>query len=77
MLLLRAADSLSDQAAARLEKVFATDDPTGKLKAAWDVKEQVRVMLRTGSLEDAQLAKEHLERLVQESKQPETTRLSR
>nr|WP_247647299.1 transposase [Arthrobacter sp. E3] len=34
-------------------------------------------MLRTGSLEDAELAKEHLERLVQESKQPETTRLYR
>nr|WP_247647300.1 hypothetical protein [Arthrobacter sp. E3] len=30
MLLLRAADTLSEQAAARLEKVFATDDPTGK-----------------------------------------------
>lgn len=60
---------------AKLEKVFATDDPIGKLKADWDVKEPVRTMLRTGSLEDAELAKEHLERLVQASKRPEKTRL--
>lgn len=77
MLLLRAGDTLTENARARLDKVFATDDPTGKLKAAWDVKEQVRVLLRTGSLEDAELAKEHLEELVQASKQPETTRLWR
>lgn len=77
MLLLRAGDSLSEQAKARLETVFATDDPTRKLKAAWDVKEQVRTLLRTGSLEDAELAKEELEGLVKESNQPETTRLWR
>ncbi|WP_279325098.1 transposase [Arthrobacter glacialis] len=77
MLLLRVGDSLSDQAKARLEKVFATDDPTGKLKAAWEVKEQVRVLLRTGSLEDAEPAQEHVEDLVRESKQPETTGLWR
>ena len=41
------------------------------------MKEQVRTLLRTGSLEDAELAKEDLERLVKESKQPETTRLWR
>ncbi|WP_425863799.1 transposase [Arthrobacter sp. TWP1-1] len=41
------------------------------------MKEQVRFLLRTGSLEDAELAKERLEELVQESKQPETTRLWR
>lgn len=77
MLLLRAGETLTENARARLENVFATDDPTGKLKAAWDVKEQVRVLLHTGSLEDAELAKEHLEELVQASKQPETTRLWR
>lgn len=77
MLLLRAGDTLEDNARDRLQKVFATDDPTGKLKAAWEVKEQVRVLLRTGSLEDAELAKERLEELVQASKQPETTRLWR
>ncbi|WP_062008176.1 transposase [Arthrobacter alpinus] len=41
------------------------------------MKEQVRTLLRTGSLEDAELAKDRLEELVQASKQPETTRLWR
>lgn len=77
MLLLRAGETLSENAVARLEKVFTTDDPTGKLRAAWDVKEQVRILSRTGSLEHAELAKGHLETLVQASKQPETTRLWR
>ena len=77
MLLLRAADSLSEPARARLEKVFATDDPTGKLRAAWNVKEQVRALLRTGSLADASAAKDRLEYLVKESGQPETVRLWR
>ena len=57
MLLLFAADSLSAPARSRLEKVFATDGPTGRLKAAWDVKEQVRAPLRTGSLHDAAAAR--------------------
>lgn len=77
MLLLRAGDTLSGNVRDRLQKVFTTDDPTGKLKAAWEVKEQVSLLLRTGSLEDAELAKQHLEELVQASKQPETTKLWR
>lgn len=35
------------------------------------------MLLRTGSLEDAQLLTEHLEDLVKKSNQPETTRLYR
>ncbi len=60
-----------------MEEVFTADDPTGKLKAAWEVKEQVGVLLRTGSLQDAEVARERLEELVQPSKQPEATRLWR
>lgn len=75
LLLLRAYDGLSAQAREKLGKVFTIDDPTGKLKDAWNGKEQVRTLLRTGSLEDAELAKHNLERLVKESNQPETTRL--
>ncbi|MEV8182837.1 transposase [Specibacter sp. NPDC078692] len=41
------------------------------------MKEQVRTPLRTGWLEDAELAKEDLERLVKEPNEPETTRLRR
>ena len=40
MVLLRAADSLSEPARAKLENVFATDDPTGKFRVAWGVMEK-------------------------------------
>ncbi|MFQ4149919.1 hypothetical protein AAGW05_14710 [Arthrobacter sp. LAPM80] len=72
MVLLRAADSLSEPAKARSEKVFTSDDPTGKLKAARDVTDQVGTLLRTGSLENAELAKDHLEKLAKESNQQQT-----
>ncbi|MET4134177.1 transposase [Pseudarthrobacter sp. PvP090] len=61
MLLLRGGDTLSCRAALRLEEVFAADDPTGTLQAVWRVKEQLRALLRTGSLEDAETAKTELE----------------
>ncbi|MFJ6314437.1 ISL3 family transposase [Pseudarthrobacter oxydans] len=77
MLLLRGGDTLSCRAALRLEEVFALDDPTGTLQAVWKVKEQLRVMLRTGSLEDAAAAKKELEELVKAAARPETNRLYR
>ncbi|SEE64152.1 hypothetical protein SAMN04489740_2014 [Arthrobacter alpinus] len=52
-----------------------TDDLIGKLNAAWNVQEQVRTLLRGGSLEDAEIAKEHLEYLFKGSNQLETTGL--
>jgi hypothetical protein len=48
-LLLRAGDALSDRGRARLGTVFGTDDPAGTLQAAWQVKEQLRDLLNTGS----------------------------
>jgi transposase len=77
MLLLRGGDQLSARAARRLEEVFAVDDPTGTLQSVWKVKEQLRVLLRTGSLEDAGAAKEVLEELVKAAGRPETNRLYR
>jgi transposase len=77
MLLLRGGDTLSCRAALRLEEVFAVDDPTGTLEAVWKVKEQLRVLLRTGSLEDAEIAKAKLEELVTAAARPETNRLYR
>lgn len=66
MLHLGVADSLLENDRSRLEKVFATDEATGRLKAAWEVKDQVSVLLfRTSFLEDTELAKERLEELVQ------------
>jgi transposase len=77
MLLLRAGDRLSPRAALRLEEVFAVDDPTGTLQAVWKVKEQLRALLRTGSLQDAEAAKNELEELVKAAGRPETNRLYR
>lgn len=77
MLLLRAGNTLSDKAAHRLEEVFATDDATGKLRAVWKVKEQLRALLRTDSLADAAAAKEDLKALVEAAGGPETNKLYR
>ena len=77
MLLLRGGDTLSCRAALRLEEVFAVDDPTGTLQSVWKVKEQLRVLLRTGSLDDAAAAKNELEQLVKKAARPETNRLYR
>ncbi|MFF1251243.1 ISL3 family transposase [Pseudarthrobacter sp. NPDC058329] len=77
MLLLRGGDTLSCRAARRREEVFAADDPTGTLRAVWKVKEQLRALLRTGSLEDAAAAKKVLEELVKAAARPETNRLYR
>lgn len=52
-LLLRAADTLSPRGWARLEQVFAVDDPTGQLESAWAVKEHLRMLLATTSLDGA------------------------
>lgn len=77
MLLLRGGDTLSCRAALRLEEVFAADDPTGTLQAVWQVKEQLRVLSHTGSLDDAAAAKIELEELVKKAARPETNRLYR
>ena len=77
MLLLLGGDNLSCRAALRLEEVVALDDPTGTLQAVWKVKEQLRALLRTGSLEDATAAKKVLEELVKAAARPETNRLCR
>ncbi|MET3352003.1 UNVERIFIED_ORG: transposase [Arthrobacter sp. UYEF1] len=77
MLLLRAGDTLTGNAAHRLAEVFAADDPTGKLEAVWKVKEQLRALLRTNSLADAAAAKEELRVLVEAAARPETNKLYR
>ncbi|KRE71192.1 ISL3 family transposase [Arthrobacter sp. Soil762] len=77
MLLLRAGDTLTGNAAHRLAEVFAADDPTGKLEAVWKVKEQLRALLRTNSLADAAAAKEGLKVLVEAAARPETNKLYR
>ena len=51
--------------------------PPAGSKPFWNVKEQLRVLLRTGSLAEAATAKIELERLVLLSAQPEARRLYR
>jgi hypothetical protein len=77
MLLLRGGDTLNCRAALRLDEVFTADDPTGTLEAVWKVKEQLRVLLRTGSLDEAAEAKKVPEELVKAAARPETNRLYR
>ena len=44
---------------------------------SWQVKEQLRALLATGSLADAAAAKDRLQNLVERASQPETNRLWR
>ena len=76
-LLLRAGDTLSKAGRDRLADVFGQDDPTGKLQAAWNVKEQLRLLLRTASLRDASAARQKLQVLIEAASMPETNRLWR
>lgn len=71
MLLLKADENLSDRGHHRLAGVFAADYPTGSPQAVWQVKEQLRTLLNTGSL-DAAAAKSALTDLVERAAMPET-----
>ena len=57
LLLLRAGDRLSERAMGRLSRVFAHDDPTDELGAAWGVKERLRMLLATTDLDAADHAR--------------------
>jgi len=74
-LLLRGADSLSARGWARLERVFAVDDPTGQLEWAWAVKEHVRLLLSATTLDSAATAMQTLHAVAQVAAMPETDRL--
>ncbi len=53
-LLLRAGDTLTPRALARLKATLRADDPTDEIGAAWGVKEALRRLLASGSLAEAQ-----------------------
>lgn len=74
-LLLRGADSLSQRAWERLDRVFRHDDPTDELGAAWSVKEQLRRLLNTTTVEAAWEERMRLGYYVQVANMPETTKL--
>jgi transposase len=74
-LLLRGYDTLSARARTRLDAVFASDDPTDELSAAWGVKEQLRRLLTTRTVEQARTEKMILGCYVLAADMEETWRL--
>ena len=74
-LLLRGYDTLSVRARARLDMVFALDDPTSELSAAWGVKEQLRRLLKVDTLEQVRTEKMILGCYVMAADMEETWRL--
>ncbi len=75
-LLLRGYDTLSNAGKKRLDDVFATDDPTQELVAAWGVKEALRLMLSTNNPASVEDRKAFFERQVKAAAMKETDRLS-
>ena len=74
-LLLRAGDTLSPRALARLKATLRADDPTDEIGAAWGIKEQLRRLLASNSLADAAEQKLRLGAFVLAADMPETDRL--
>jgi transposase len=74
-LLLRAGNTLSPRALARLKATLRADDPTDEIGAAWGIKEQLRRLLSSGSLAEAEEQKMRLGAFVLAADMPETDRL--
>ena len=76
-LLLRGYDTLSDAGKKRLDDVFATDDPSKELVAAWGVKEALRLMLSATNPASVEDRKAFFERQVKAAAMKETDRLQK
>ena len=74
-LLLRAGNTLSPAALARLKATLRADDPTDEIGAACGIKEQLRALLTSGSLAEAAERKMLLGLYVLAADMPETDRL--
>jgi transposase len=74
-LLLRAGNTLSPRALARLRATLRTDDPTDEIGAAWGIKEQLRRLLASGSLAEAHEQRMLLGAFALAADMPETDRL--
>jgi transposase len=73
-LLLRAGNTLSPPALARLKATLRADDPTDEIGAAWGIKERLRALLASGSLADTHEHKMRLGAFVLVANMPETDR---
>lgn len=76
MLLLRGYNTLSTRGRDRLQAVLATDDPTGELGAAWGVKEALRLILASTSVDEARAAKTRFDAWVHAAATDETDRFA-
>jgi transposase len=74
MLLLRGYDTLSPRGQTRLEDILASDDPTGELGAAWGVKEALRLILASHTIDQARAAKTRFDTWVVAAATAETDR---
>ncbi len=74
-LLLRAGNTLSPRALARLKATLRADDPTDEIGAACGVKEALRRLLTSGSLAEAHEHRMRLGAFVLAADMPETDRL--
>jgi len=74
-LLLRAGNTLSPAALTRLKATLRADDPTDEIGAAWGIKEQLRRLLASGSLAEAEEQKMRLGAFVLAADMPESNRL--
>ncbi|WP_280173887.1 transposase [Geodermatophilus obscurus] len=72
---MRAGNTLSPAALARLRATLRTDDPTDEIGAAWGIKEQLRRLLTSGSLAEAHEQRMRLGAYVLAADMPETDRL--
>jgi transposase len=76
MLLLRGYNTLPARGRDRLEAVLASDDPTGELGAAGGVKEALRLILTSHTIEEARAAKTRFDAWVAISDTDETDRFA-
>ncbi|SDY63023.1 Transposase [Modestobacter sp. DSM 44400] len=74
-LLLRAGDTLSPRALARLTATLRADDPTDEIGAAWGIEEQLPALLTSGSLTESHERRMRLGVSVLAANMPETDRL--
>jgi transposase len=74
-LLLRAGNTLSPRALARLKATLRADDPTDEIGAAWGIKEALRRLLTSGSLAEADEQRMRVGAFVLAADMPETDRL--
>lgn len=76
LLLLHGYNTLSDRGRDRLETVLAADDPTGELGAAWGIKEALRLILASTTVEAARAAKTRFDAWALTAGTEETTRFA-